>query len=641
MAVFGFNSGAIQTANTSYVTIDFNAYPGNNTLTWPSTYQNVPFTDNEITYQVIAGGIGIINTAPSGSFIVLPNVIQGSVGYNSIITNASANSVLVSINTSITTTPVYAPLVTIAPGLSYWIQLTNVLVNAISSWNVVTFGAGTSIANAMVLAGYGLVAIPNMTSGTLNTNIVVNQQTTNYSVQLSDRASLILWSGGTGTITLPTSPPAGFYVGFNNTSTSNLTIAAPGSVTIQGSVNDLILSQNQTTSLIFDGTNWWTLGLGQNPPTLFAQTGPATPAITFANDNTTGIYDNGGAMVGVAVNGLNIARFLPSGLTMAANAGISTDNASATSTFSTSSVSPNPLLLNWAGPASAKAQASLSGTTTSSVFSLLSQVGQPSLVTTAGTTSAQIQYGSPLATAVSINNSGAVTLSATGQTTTLSAGLALAGAITGATTISATSLSLTTPLSVANGGTGATTLAANGILLGNGTSAITSTTALTNGQLLIGSTGVAPVAAVPTNGTNISWTIGAGTLRADLTATVPVSLGGTGANTLSAGDLLVGSGTSALTSVTSVATGSILVSNGVGVAPVYSTTLPFTLPIAKGGTGQTTAIAGLNALMSFVTPPSAANTMAYFNGTVWQIITPPSNTGTHALQCVSGVIGWS
>lgn len=65
---------------------------------------------------------------------------------------------------------------------------------------------------------------------------------------------------------------------------------------------------------------------------------------------------------------------------------------------------------------------------------------------------------------------------------------------------------------VAGGGTGATTFTANGILLGNGTTAVTASAALTNGQLLIGSTGVAPVPASITGGTGITITPGAGSI---------------------------------------------------------------------------------------------------------------------------------
>lgn len=71
---------------------------------------------------------------------------------------------------------------------------------------------------------------------------------------------------------------------------------------------------------------------------------------------------------------------------------------------------------------------------------------------------------------------------------------------------------VTGTLPVANGGTGATTLAANAFILGNGASALNALGAGTNGQLPIGRTGLAPVMANLTAGSNISITNGAGTI---------------------------------------------------------------------------------------------------------------------------------
>jgi len=69
-----------------------------------------------------------------------------------------------------------------------------------------------------------------------------------------------------------------------------------------------------------------------------------------------------------------------------------------------------------------------------------------------------------------------------------------------------------TDIPVTDGGTGASTLAAHGILIGQGTSAITSQT-LTDGQLLIGKTGAFdPVAATLNAGSGISITPGAGSI---------------------------------------------------------------------------------------------------------------------------------
>jgi hypothetical protein len=67
-------------------------------------------------------------------------------------------------------------------------------------------------------------------------------------------------------------------------------------------------------------------------------------------------------------------------------------------------------------------------------------------------------------------------------------------------------------LPVTKGGTGATTLTANTLILANGTSALTSLGAATNGQIPIGRTGLAPVLANLTAGSNITITNGSGAI---------------------------------------------------------------------------------------------------------------------------------
>lgn len=68
------------------------------------------------------------------------------------------------------------------------------------------------------------------------------------------------------------------------------------------------------------------------------------------------------------------------------------------------------------------------------------------------------------------------------------------------------------PMPVDEGGTGATTLTDHGVLLGSGTAAITPLAAMTNGQLVIGSTGADPVVASLTAGTAVSISTGAGSI---------------------------------------------------------------------------------------------------------------------------------
>lgn len=90
---------------------------------------------------------------------------------------------------------------------------------------------------------------------------------------------------------------------------------------------------------------------------------------------------------------------------------------------------------------------------------------------------------------------------------------------------------ITGTLPVANGGTGLTTLTSNSLFIGNGTSALTALGVATNGQIPIGRTGLSPVLATLTAGTNVTVTNGAGsiTIAASL-ATLTQNLNGAGFN---------------------------------------------------------------------------------------------------------------
>ena len=109
--------------------------------------------------------------------------------------------------------------------------------------------------------------------------------------------------------------------------------------------------------------------------------------------------------------------------------------------------------------------------------------------------------------------------------------------------------------------------------------------------------------------------------------TVPVSSGGTGQTSYAVGDLLYASTSTALSKLADVATGNALISGGVGVAPSYgkiglTTHVSGTLPVDSGGTGATTLTAnnvilgnGTSAVQ-FVAPGSNGNVLTS-NGTTW------------------------
>jgi hypothetical protein len=88
-------------------------------------------------------------------------------------------------------------------------------------------------------------------------------------------------------------------------------------------------------------------------------------------------------------------------------------------------------------------------------------------------------------------------------------------------------------------------------------------------------------------------TINSATSVDALIGTVAATQGGTGQSSYAIGDLLFASTTTALSKLADVATGNALISGGVGAAPSYgkiglATHVSGTLPVANGGTGQTT-----------------------------------------------------
>ena len=107
------------------------------------------------------------------------------------------------------------------------------------------------------------------------------------------------------------------------------------------------------------------------------------------------------------------------------------------------------------------------------------------------------------------------------------------------------------------------------------------------------------------DGTNIVYAfdhLGSLTLDTALAATS----GGTGQTVYAVGDLLYASTTTALSKLAAVAAGNVLRSGGVGTAPAWgpvalATDVSGTLPIANGGTGQTTAATAFDALKQAAT----------------------------------------
>jgi hypothetical protein len=131
-----------------------------------------------------------------------------------------------------------------------------------------------------------------------------------------------------------------------------------------------------------------------------------------------------------------------------------------------------------------------------------------------------------------------------------------------------------------------------------------------------------PATGYATSGANSNITSLSG-----LTTALSAPQGGTGQSSYAIGDILYASTTTALSKLADVATGNAIISGGVSTAPSWgkialTTHVSGTLPVANGGTGATTLTANNVVLgngtsaVQFVAPSTAGNLLTS-NGTSW------------------------
>jgi hypothetical protein len=165
--------------------------------------------------------------------------------------------------------------------------------------------------------------------------------------------------------------------------------------------------------------------------------------------------------------------------------------------------------------------------------------------------------------------------------------------------------SSTLPFPVSIGGTGDTTLTQYGLMYGNGTApvGVVSPPSGTN-YVLVGSSGSAPTwqPTIPVTAGVDSISFGTTGLTPStaqagvitVAGTLVVANGGTGQSSYTIGDLLYASSSTALSKLADVATGSVLISGGVGAAPSYSSsptlTTSLTTPLVLGGTNAASTL---------------------------------------------------
>ena len=235
-----FGGSTIYPSDVSYLALALNA---DTTLDWP--------LESNTSLNPAAR---IIDVTPSGVYsITMPPADETGVGQTILFNNLGPQTVTVKNSLG-------ATLISMGQGEQWQIYLTD-NTTAAGSWRVFRYGAATAQAQASALAGYGLTA----TGSTLSQSAPVTLFNSNYTAGTADRAETYVWDGGVGTFTLLSAVTAGndWFVSLRNGGAGDVTVATQGSETINGGAS-LVLQPGDRATIVTDGINWFTLGLGQS-----------------------------------------------------------------------------------------------------------------------------------------------------------------------------------------------------------------------------------------------------------------------------------------------------------------------------------------------------------------------------------------
>ena len=235
-----FTGDVIQQTDVSYFDLNFDADVD---LYWPLVINPT---------QVPAARIMDCTPDGAGLNITLPNAEQGSVGIDILFRNFGAVTFFVNDFDG-------GASVSIPSGTSVYFYLSDNSTTA-GVWQNVTFGTGTSSADAATLAGYGLAAL----SGTLNVTQNVQTISTTTTATNANRAATFVWTGGNGTFNLPAVAglTAGWFISFRNNGTGALNIV-PNGISQINNIANLTINPGESGIIMFQQStgNFFTVGL--------------------------------------------------------------------------------------------------------------------------------------------------------------------------------------------------------------------------------------------------------------------------------------------------------------------------------------------------------------------------------------------
>ena len=238
-----FGAFTVPPAEATYSRLTLN---DSGTLAWPANFSG------EVAGQYLATSVLEISAA-AGLQLLLPPANEASVGQDLVIRNVGAESIDLFDAEG-------GPITTLVTGESKYIYITN-NSTAAGTWSMFTYGAGTSGADAALLAGEGLQVAGN----TIQVAAVHRGLDSNYQIVEEDRGQLLNVEVGTITVTTPdaTAVASGFYCFMRNSALGNASVVPFSGQSING-VGAWTLSPGDSLILMSTGTNWVTVGFGQN-----------------------------------------------------------------------------------------------------------------------------------------------------------------------------------------------------------------------------------------------------------------------------------------------------------------------------------------------------------------------------------------
>jgi hypothetical protein len=240
-----FTGDVIQPTDVSYAAYTLTA---DLQLQWPSVANG--------TQSPVARIMQI--TASAGLSLIMPPANQASVGEDALIRNVGANSFTVKSYGG-------ATIATVAAGTAKYIYITTNATEA-GTWGVIDFGVGTSSPDAAALAGYGLLAI----SSTLNQSHPTSTFATGYTFLAADRSQTKLWTGGSGTSTLPDAATIGnnWFFLLKNNGSGSMIVSCTGANLIDGN-STKTFNPTESAIIICTGTAFVTVGYGASNQFVF------------------------------------------------------------------------------------------------------------------------------------------------------------------------------------------------------------------------------------------------------------------------------------------------------------------------------------------------------------------------------------